>query len=467
MSENSTDIRSLVAGLDKEVPVFNLGKRQYVNFDNAATTPPFKEVINVINEFSGWYSSVHRGTGYKSQISTKIYNECREIVRNFIGADHDYHSVIFCNNTTDAMNRVCYSLNIEKDEVVLTTFMEHHSNQLPWRCHAANVDYVEVNEEDGSLDLNSLKNKLEEHRGKVRLMTVTGASNITGIINPIKEIARMVHNAGALICVDAAQLISHRPLKMGSPDDIEHIDFVAFSAHKMYAPFGIGVLVGPKSFFENGKPAFVGGGTVDLVTFKDIIWTEAPEREEPGSPNVFGALALAKSIQILQSIGSERIMQHERSLTKKTLTLLNKIDNLKIFGLNDPDLKRDRLAVFPLLSDKYPHGLLAAILSYEYGIGVRHGCFCAHSYLIKLFKLSEQEIDKYVDLVKDGQKYNLPGLVRISLGIYNTTDEIEYLAFALNEILSKGPRLKYYLNKDSGDYMPENFNINTDLNFVI
>lgn len=467
MADRISYIRNLIEGIDKEVPLYDGKKRQYVNFDNAATTPPFKDVIKSINDFGGWYSSVHRGTGYKSQVSTKLYGYCREIVSKFIGANPDYHTVIFCNNTTDGINRVCYRLNLEPDEVVLTTFMEHHSNQLPWRCHAGNIDYVEVCDEDGSLDIDSLKKKLQEHKGKVRLMTVTGASNITGIINPIKEIAKIVHQEGALLFVDAAQFISHRQVTMGSPDDLEHIDFIAFSAHKMYAPFGLGVLVGPKNFFENGEPAFVGGGTVELVTLTDIIWADTPEKEEPGSPNLFGALALAKSIKILQSISIESISEHEKEITKYALERLNSISNIKIFGINDVELKKDRVGVIPILSEEYPHSLLAAILSYEYGIGVRHGCFCAHSYITRLFKLTEEVLGEYIRQVKNGDRKNLPGLVRISFGIYNTKEEIDYLISALNEIFNNGPKLKYVIDKNSGEYFPENSQSQIDLSFLI
>jgi len=460
------DARDLVVGLEKEVPLLDGTKRRYINLDNAATTPPFKEVLNTINEFAGWYSSVHRGTGYKSLLSTKLYNHCRDIVAQFIGADPSFHTVIFCNNTTDAINKICHSLNLKKDEVVLTTLMEHHSNQLPWRFCGA-VDYVELNDDDGTLNLNSLRAKLEEYKGRVRLVAVTGASNITGIINPIHDIGTLAHQYGALFLVDMAQLIAHRPVQMGHASDPGHIDFMAFSAHKMYAPFGCGVLVGPREFFNEGRPAMVGGGTVELVTMKEIVWSEAPEKEEAGSPNLFGALALAKAIQALQRLGMEKVAAHERDLTSKTLRLLREIPGITIYGDNDPDLKQDRVGVIPILAEGYGHGLLAAILSYEWGIGVRHGCFCAHSYVSHLFDLSQEDLDKYLDRVRKGDRTDLPGLVRISFGIYNTLEEIEYLAHAFREILKNGSRFKYSLNKTEGEYYPEGSSDKIDLSFLI
>ena len=466
MSLSMKDARDLVVGLEKEVPLLDGTKRRYINLDNAATTPPFKEVLNAINEFAGWYSSVHRGTGYKSLLSTKLYNHCRDIVGQFIGADPSFHIVIFCNNTTDAINKICCRLNLARDEVVLTTLMEHHSNQLPWRFCGA-VDYVELNDADGTLDLNSLRAKLEQYKGRVRLVAVTGASNITGIINPIRDIGTLAHQYGAFFLVDMAQLIAHRPVQMGYASDSGHIDFMAFSAHKMYAPFGCGVLAGPKGFFNEGRPAMVGGGTVELVTMKEIVWSEAPEREEAGSPNLFGALALAKAIQMLQRLGMENVAAHERDLTRKTLRLLREIPGITIYGDNDPDLKQDRVGVIPILAECYGHGLLAAILSYEWGIGVRHGCFCAHSYVTHLFDLSQEDLDKYLDRVRKGDRTDLPGLVRISFGIYNTPEEIEYLALALREIMKNGPRFKYALNKAEGEYYPEGSSDKIDLSFLI
>ncbi|MBN1902762.1 aminotransferase class V-fold PLP-dependent enzyme [Candidatus Sumerlaeota bacterium] len=454
MLQNVPDFRNLVIGLENEVSLLDGRKRPYVNFDNAATTPPFKKVLNAINEFSGWYSSIHRGTGYKSLLSTRIYNQCREIVANFIGADPAFYIVIFCGNATDAINRVCRRLNLENDQVVLTTIMEHHSNQLPWRF-CGNVDYVEINARDGTLDLDDLKAKLEKYNGRVRLVTVTGTSNITGVINPVHDIARMVHEYDALFLVDAAQLIAHRALSMGDPSDPGHIDFLAFSAHKMYAPFGSGVLAGPRDFFRKGPPAVVGGGAVELVTTDEILWSDAPNIEEAGSPNFFGVLGIAKAIQVLQEIGMEKVAAHDRELTRKTLRMLVGIPGIRIFGDPNPDFSRDRSGVIPILSEKHEHGLLASILGYEWGIGVRHGCFCAHTYLTRLFGLTREELERYLKQVRLGNSADLPGLVRISFALYNTLEEVEYLEYALKEIMNNNARFSYIQNPGDGEYYPQ------------
>lgn len=452
------DFSSLVVGLEKEVPLLSGEKRRYVNLDNAATTPPFIDVINAIDGFAGWYSSVHRGTGYKSLISTKLYNQCRQIISDFVGADPDFHTVIFCHNTTDAINKLCQRNCMDKDDVVLSTVMEHHSNLLPWRF-CRNVDYVAVNSADGSLDLDSMKEKLEFHKGRVRLVAVTGASNITGFMPPIKEIAALAHQYGARILVDAAQLIAHRAINMGRGDEPDHIDFLAFSAHKMYAPFGSGALIGPKECFREGRPVTVGGGAVEVVTLEDVIWSDAPEREEAGTPNLFGALSLARAAQMLQKIGMDKVAAHERELTGRMLTLLKEIPGIKIYGDTDSSLSRDRVSVIPILAERFNHALMAAILGYEWGIGVRHGCFCAQPYVVKLLNANDAELSKYVEQIINKDRSNLPGFVRISFGIYNTTADAEYLAHALREIMKNGARFPYRLEKSEGEYYPLNSSI--------
>lgn len=462
MSLNIPEFRNLVVGQDKEVPLPDGAKRPYVNFDNAATTPPFNEVMKAINDFSGWYSSIHRGSGYKSLLSTKIYHRCREIVADFIGAGPS-SIVIFCGNTTDAINRVCHRIHRDQDEVVLTTMMEHHSNQLPWRM-CGNIDYVDVHD-NGALNLEDLRFKLEKYGKRVKLVSVTGVSNITGVINPLHDIAEMVHDYGAMILADLAQLIAHRPFSMGDPSDPRHIDFVAFSAHKMYAPFGSGVLVGPEDFFSDGPPAMSGGGVVELVTLDDIIYTGLPEKEEAGSPNFFGVLALAKAAKVLQKIGMENVAAHDRELTRYALKFLGEMPGIRIVGDDDPDFKQDRSGVIPILSDQYEHGLLASILGYEWGIGVRHGCFCAHTYLSRLFDLNLDNMAPYIKMVKEKRLNELPGLVRISFGVYNSMEELKYLEHAMKEIMKYGPRYNYVVNPDDGEYYPEERGGDIDLPF--
>ena len=262
MFENQgSPFRKLVAGVNAQVPIKNGVMTPYINFDNAATTPPFISVVNRIIDFSQWYSSIHRGTGYKSKASSEIYDSSRESVLNFVGGSPDKDCVIYVKNTTEAINKLS---NMYKDiyggGVILSTSMEHHSNDLPWR-NKFRVDYININKA-GRLDLDDLEKKLSFYRKSIRLVTITGASNVTGFKNPIHHIARLTHKYGARILVDGAQLVPHSFIDMKPHCSPEHIDYLVFSAHKMYAPFGIGVLIGPRATFEKCPPDYKGGGTV-------------------------------------------------------------------------------------------------------------------------------------------------------------------------------------------------------------
>jgi cysteine desulfurase/selenocysteine lyase len=461
VSLSATDVRELFVGLDIEVPLLDGRRCRYVNLDNAATTPPLRAVVEHVNQWVKWYSSVHRGTGFKSLLSTHAYNRCREKVGAFVGIDPSYHTVIFCGNTTDAINRLCCRFPLEEGEVVLTTVMEHHSNLLPWRFHGQ-VDYVRAKLPSGMLDIDHLQQKLHEYDGKVRLVAVTGASNITGLIPPLKQIARLAHEHGAMLLVDASQLIAHRRIVMGSADDPERIDFLAFSGHKLYAPFGSGGLIGPRDFFKKGRPGLIGGGAVDLVSLSHVEWTEVPEKEEAGTPNLIGICAMVKAMETLEDLGMENIAAHEQELTEKIYKQLEQFRGIRIYGSCDPMNGGERLGVIPIQSDKYNHALLGAILGYEWGIGVRNGCFCAHAYVEHLLEIDDEEIRRHLANIRRGDQSSLPGFVRISLGLYNTEEEIEYLAEALHSILNHGPKGRYYVNKETGEYIPQGFSYDFD-----
>lgn len=456
--------RELFIGVDQQVPLLNGTFRTYVNFDNAATTPPFRSVVEAIESILPFYAGVHRGTGFKSLFSTQLYEHCRQIVARFVNADPQRQVVIFTRNTTDAINQICHHLVLQPDEFVLTTVMEHHSDLLPWWLRGQ-VDYVRITDDVGALDINHLQQKLEQHKGKVRLVAICGASNVTGFVPPIAQIARLVHSYDALLLIDAAQLVAHRRVNMNPPATEEAIDFLAFSAHKMYAPFGIGVIVGPKTFFENRHPAIVGGGTIEFVTLEEVEWAEPPEKEEPGTPNLIGVVALTKAIEMLLQIGFPYIEEHERQLTSYFLQQLREIPEVIIYGDSDPQLRIDRIGVIPINLQQMEHGLLASILGYEWGIGVRHGCFCAHPYIMSLLKLSRAEIQYYRQKRHQKDLKGIPGFVRISLGLYNTIEEIDYFIEALQHIIRTGPQARYRFVPQTGEYFPENFNYNFSVHF--
>ena len=447
--------RDSVVGVARKVPLYDGRQIPYVNLDNAATTPPFVPVLDCSRMFLEWYASVHRGSGFKSQLSTHAYERCREVVADFIGADLGYHTLIFTQNATHALNKLAMHVHPPADHVVLTTVMEHHSNMLPWRKLGCKVDYAGISRADGSLDLADLEAKVRAHAGRLALVTVTGASNVTGILPPIRRIARLAHEHGAQIAVDATQLIPHRGFKMGAPDDPERIDFIAFSGHKMYAPFGAGVLVGPKAAFEERTPDYVGGGTVHAVTMDEVMWAPLPDKEEAGTPNVLGCLALGCVAKVLESIGMDNLAEHERSLTRRALEKLAGIEGLRLYGLTDPRLAQDRLGVITFNADGFSHGKLAAVLGHEWGIGVRDGCFCAQPYVRELLGISDTEMQDIVKRLAAGDHATVPGMVRISFGVYNTADEVDYAVEALRAVLAYGPRAHYVLDQQHMDFVPD------------
>ena len=448
------NVREYVVGVERRVPLFDGGQVPYVNLDNAATTPPLQPVLDGSQRFYEWYASVHRGSGFKSLLSTHVYERCHQVVADFLGADLDHHTLIFTQNATHALNKLAMAMGRRSECVVLTTVMEHHSNLLPWRKVGCQVAYAGVTA-DGRLDMADLEAKIATHAGRLSLVTVTGASNVTGIMPPIRRIARMAHQAGALIAVDATQLIPHRAFKMGAPDDPERIDFVCLSAHKMYAPFGAGVLVGPKTVFEDSDPDHWGGGTVSAVTMDEILWAPLPEKEEAGTPNVLGCLALGCVMKVLDSIGMDAVAEHERMLTRMALEQLTQIDGLTVYGLTDPELREDRLGVITVNADRYNHAQLAAILGHEWGIGVRNGCFCAQPYVRELLGVSDDEMRQIVQRLNQGDHATVPGMLRISFALYNTPDEVVYLLDALRSILRDGPRANYIIDPRHLDYVPD------------
>jgi len=448
-------LRNDVVGIDTVVPLLDGSKRRYVFLDNAASTPTFRRVLKCIEEFMPWYSGVHRGTGFKSVVATEAFDRAHEIVGEFVGADLSVNVVIFGKNTTEAVNKLSNRFRFNKDDILITTGMEHHSNDLPWRKNAR-VVHVGI-QDDGSLNLAELKSTIERYKGKLRLVAVNGASNITGICSPIHEIAVWAHDAGAKIFVDAAQLAPHRPINLLPDDDPRHIDFIAFSAHKMYAPFGIGVLIGPKEFFDEGDPDIVGGGTVEIVSLSDVVWNEPPHKEEAGSPNVVGGVALAEAITILQEVGMETIAAHEHELLEYAITKIKKIPDVTLYGPTD-DLSK-KVGVITFNVNGMHHALVASILSAEGGIGVRDGCFCAQPYVKRLLKLTPEEEKKLNEDILCGNKSNIPGMVRASLGCYNNKEDIDVFVEMLERIVRREYKGTYVLDRSTGRYTPDGFQI--------
>lgn len=419
--------RNLVVGVDTKIPLYNGSWVTSINLDNAATTPPFVHALNEVINFAPMYSSIHRGTGYKSRLSTEIYEKSRLVVASFVKADPYYDTVIFVKNTTEALNKLSYRLcDGNEKSVILSTEMEHHSNDLPWR-NKYHVDYIKI-DDDGRLCLDDLVCKLSKYKRAVKLVAVTGASNVTGYVNPIYEIAEITHKYNAKILVDGAQLVPHAQVDMKPFNSPQHIDYLAFSGHKMYAPFGSGVLIGPVETFNKGAPEYAGGGTVKTVTPTDILWDDPPNKDEAGTPNLMGVIGLQAAIHTMSMIGMQNITDYELKLWNYTVEKLQNIPGLKLYCDRKPG--KSRIGIIPFNLEEIHHALAAEILSREAGIAVRSGCFCAQPYIRKLLKIPPGETDTFI------KKYNSlnPGMLRVSFGLYNDYNEINVLIQTLYRI---------------------------------
>ena len=459
------DLRRRIVGVDQLVPLLDGRLVPYVNLDNAASTPALTDAMDAVQRFMPYYASVHRGTGFKSRLSTVAYDQAHEIVGRFVGADLRTNTVIFGKNTTEAINKLSFRLACPTNSVIITTQLEHHSNDLPWRARHPVVHVLATPE--GRLDEDDFDRKLKEYAGRIALVTVTGASNVSGFIQPIHRLARKTHAVGARILVDAAQLAPHRQVDMKPDDDPEHLDFVVVSAHKMYAPFGTGALIGPKEVFLHDGPEYTGGGTVDVVTLDEVYWAGLPDREEAGSPNVVGAVAMAAAAQTLMGIGMDAIAAHEQELLAYALPRMLAIPGLQVYGETDPARLHEKVGVIPFNLKGVSHFLVAAILGYEGGIGVRSGCFCAHPYVVHLLHLDDASANSWRDQLLGGDKSNMPGMVRASFGCYNDTGDLDRLLEMLERIARHDYAGTYELNRATGEYRPANFMENLSDSFLL
>lgn len=375
----------------------------YANLDHAASAPALGAVVDEITRVLPEYASVHRGAGRHSQITTARYEDARSEVSCFLRA-RPGDSVVFTRNTTDAINLLAAA--VPGETVVLD--VEHHANLLPWTRRGRRVvacrDTVDETLEALAVEL---------RRAPAALLAVTGASNVTGEVLPIGRLADLAHDAGARILVDAAQLAPHRAISMAGTG----IDHLVFSGHKLYAPFGAGVLVGRADWLDAAEPYLLGGGaTVDVdgaETGGDgIVWHTGAARHEAGSPNVLGAIAIAAACRAITDRGFDRIGVHEHDLRLRLdagLDALPGVERLRIFA--DDDLDRVGIAAFTVAG--HPPRAVAEHLA-DRGVGVRDGRFCAHPLLRRLG--------------------HPEGAVRASFGIETDADEIDRLLDALSDM---------------------------------
>ncbi|MDD5370461.1 MAG: aminotransferase class V-fold PLP-dependent enzyme [Anaerolineaceae bacterium] len=455
---HESDFRNLFVGVEAHVPVLDGSMRPYINLDNAASTPACKRAAGALNQGLTFYSSVHRGTGFKSQLSTRLYEQARLTVLRFLHANPDEHVCIFGKNATEALNKLARRFPFTPERnIVLVSLMEHHSNDLPWRP-VANLIHVAVTP-DGRLDEDDFDRQLARYAERVALVSISGASNVTGFQNPIHRLAEKAHAVGAQIAVDCAQLAPHRSIDVRPLSDAGHLDYVAISAHKMYAPFGTGALVGRRDTFAQGDPDLRGGGEVELVTLDSVHWSAPPDRDEAGSPNTLGAIALAAAIEQLEEIGMPQVAAHEAELTAHALARLPEVPGLVVLGDSHPDQAASRLGVIPVYLTGVSHFLAAAVLGYEFAIGVRNGCFCAHPYILHLLQVPADEVRRVRAAMLTGDRRDVPGLVRISFGLYNTLAEVDACVDALKSIAKGAYQGAYFQDTSTGEYHPQGWQV--------
>jgi len=417
------------------------GRSDVVNLDNAATTPMAKRVFDAVSTALELYGSVHRGAGPKSVISTYLYENCFAVVRRFLGLESD-DVVVLATNATTATNRLAGRYDFRPGDIVLISEIEHSSNDLPWR-RVARVERFRSTD-DGYVDLDDLESRLHDFGGCVRIVAVTGASNVTGYMPPVHEIARIAHRYGAEIFVDGAQLAAHGPVKMrsGSPD--ADIDYLVLSGHKMFAPLGVGLIAGRKRVFEALPPDLPGGGTVEMVTARDQVWSHLEARLNPGTPNFAGMVALAASMDLLLTLGEEATASHEASLNLAAVKALSQIPELILHGWKDElrypgritQSTERRLPIFSFSIPGIAHWALASRLGRRYRIAVRNGHLCQYEFMRRQLNISAAEQEELEASLRSGQRAQVYGMVRASGGLSSSADDFVALGIALQEIVA-------------------------------
>jgi len=400
-----------------------------VNLDNAATTIPFSAVNQAVAEFLRTYGSVHRGSGQRSIISTQSYEQARDRIQQFTGASLDSY-IVFTKNTTEAINHAA-QLWSRIPGKVLVSDIEHSSNLLPWLAGNEVVQYrTNLN---GTLNIEDVEEMLRKD-DDIKLLAITGSSNVTGYKPRIHDLAEIAHKYGAKILVDACQLIQHQKVDVLPINDPKHLDFVAFSGHKMYAPFGGGVLVGPKEFFDQAVPYQIGGGNLTYIS-RDLQLKRFPtvQAHDPGTPNAVGAISIAKATEILDLIGYDRIHEYESDLVRTAFRGLKQTDGVTVY-VSESELG----SVIPFDITGIDSRLTAEILRDDYGIGVRAGSFCTYEFMRKIKNISDEQDQKISEEIDRRITRSIPGVVRASFGLVNNQEDVTRLISAVNEITHNG-----------------------------
>lgn len=399
-----------VVGAGLRVPTLR-GETAYANLDHAASTPALETVKEAVDRALETYSSVHRGAGFASRLTSAWYEQARAEVAEFVGA-REGDSVVFTRTTTDSW--AVLSKALPSRTTVFVFGSEHHSTLLPWgRFRTVRLPVPRTLDDAYAL----LDEALSEHPSRHRLVVITAASNVTGEVWPVARFAGLAHAHGARIAVDAAQLSAHRRIDLAAWD----ADYVAFSGHKTYAPYGTGVLAGRSDWLDAGTPYLFGGGATRSVSEEGTAWATGPARHEGGSPNVIGAIALAAACATIRR-HAEAIEDHETRLLDRLRSGLADVPGVEVLSIFGDD--SDRVGVVAFTVEGWHSALVSQVLSVEHGIGVRDGKFCAHLL-----------VD---ELLEDPWGERPATAVRASIGLGSTLEGVDRLVSAVAGLVEHG-----------------------------
>lgn len=399
-----------VQAVREQFPILGRQVKGYplIYLDNAATTQKPQAVVDSLLHYYTYYNAnIHRGIHTLAEEATAAYEATRDTVRSFINAA-TREEIIFTRGTTESINLVAYTwgmANVEAGDEIIVSGMEHHSNTVPWQlvCErkGAKLRVIPVNEQ-GDLDMEVFHSLLSE---KTKLVSLVHVSNALGTINPVEEVIKAAHNAGALVMLDGAQSTVHLDIDVQALD----CDFFACSSHKVYGPTGVGILYGKKALLE-AMPVFQGGGEmIREVTFEKTTYNELPYKFEAGTPNIGDTIAFKAALDYVTALGRARIRRHEDDLLQYATGLIGDLDGVQIIG----QAKRKTSVLSFIVKNAHPQDL--GILLDNKGIAVRTGHHCAQPLM---------------------DRFCIPGTVRASFALYNTREEVDQLAKALKKAIS-------------------------------
>ncbi|MEM7360764.1 MAG: aminotransferase class V-fold PLP-dependent enzyme [Pseudomonadota bacterium] len=450
-------------GLDTRYPTADGENRRRIHMDGAASPLAAETALQTIQELLPHYSNTHSYVHSSAQVSTQALAWAHRRILDALQADPDVYTAIFTGaGTTAGINRMARGLAAARPErkVVLVSAMEHHANDLPHRQFNNEVHYLPLNgngAEQGAIDLVETEKLLAKHQGQVNYLAFSSVSNVTGIRNPVAEIIQLAHQYDALVLIDGAQAVAHGPTRLSQANAAAEADMFVFSGHKLYTPMAPGVLIAKKQLLETLSGQDLGGGSVADVSYYDYqLLTEYPHKEQSGTPNIVGAIALARVIEELQTHGWDEIANHAKTLSQELMEALSSLPNIVVYG--DPQLPRTGAITFN--HSKIDHGLLAAILNDYFGIAVRNECFCAHPYVSSMLKeaLWQLDLSEIPEAEHEAYINRKRGMVRVSLSLYNTSADIEALISALDEIDHRIEEFTaHYTPQHDGSYLHGTF----------